>query len=691
MWLRLSVIARFHLDSHSLNHLKLKKINMKRRDFFKHTAPLVTAPILLNSGVARAFNSFDLFTSLSCDTVRERFLVVVQLRGANDGLNTIIRPEYYNSTIDHYWDKRPDVYIPETDLLTSSNSVFNEIKFHPSMGKIRDLANKDCLNVIQSVGYPTMNRSHFKATDLWLTGGDGTNTSISSRGGESSSAISEGWMGLYLENIFEGYSGTPNAFMPDPLGIHLKSKSQSLGFHTHEQHLAAVNLGTKKDGFYTLLSEQGISSEFFEESSCGDKVDYIKLIDHETQVYGKRIREVHDKGQNSSVNYGSHDLGTQLKTVARLVNGGSKTKIFLTEMNGFDTHVQQLAGHANLMIELSESVHAFMDDLDKMGILDRCLIVTFSEFGRKFTSNISLGTDHGTLAPMLVFGHPDKINSGLTGPKLNVTTLDTQGAPNVATGNHVDYRNVFRSILNKWLGAGQSTLDLAFSAYTDGQTLDLIKTSSDASGTLGCYVPNQQDNEHIVNVSIPTVEDEVIGGTYAPAVITPGGVSTEPLHEITACNYVDLLPGFVAKCGTNVIVYPFACNTGTPPAPFKVEGVSNQDETAVEAIYTKQKKVDNESQLLEVMPDFERIKIKLFPNPTTDLINVTFKVRPDEKDVRLELLDANGSIVPVRVPAFSSQGLEINVQLNISHVPAGVYYVRYVSRAMTESFKIIKM
>ncbi len=660
---------------------------MKRRDFFKHTAPLVTAPILLNSGVARAFNSFDLFTSLSCETVRERFLVVVQLRGANDGLNTIIRPEYDSA----YQAQRPDVYIPPTDLLSSSNSVFNGINFHPNLGKIRDLANKDCLNVIQSVGYPTMNRSHFKATDLWLTGGDGTNTAIPSRPDETSSSITEGWMGLYLENIFEGYDGKPSAFMPDPLGIHLKSKSQSLGFHTHDQHLAAVNLGVKTtDGFYALLSEQGISPEFFAESSCGDRVDFMKLIDRETQVYGKRIQETFDRGQNSSVDYGNHDLAAQLRTVARLVNGGSKTKVFLTEMSGFDTHVNQLTGHANLMTHLSESVHAFMDDLDKMGILDRCLIVTFSEFGRKFISNASNGTDHGTLAPMLVFGHPDKINSGLTGPKLNVTTIDGQGAPTVATGNHVDYRNVFRSILNKWLGAEQDTLDVAFSAHGE-QNLDLIKTGSDASGTAGCYVPNQEDNEHIVNVSIPTVEDEVSTGTYVPAGITAGGVSTEPLHEITACNYVDLLPGFVAACGTNVIVYPFACQVGPPPAALIADGGGNQAEEYIEAVYTQQQQVGKESQLVEYTPTFERIKIKLAPNPATDFVNVSFTVRPGEKDVRLELLDAKGSIVPVRVPAFSSQDADINVTLDISHVSPGVYYIRYVSHAMIETFKVVIM
>ena len=655
---------------------------MKRRDFFKYTSPLVTAPILLGPGTVRAFNSLDLFTSLSCDTVRERFLVLVQLRGANDGLGTIVRDEYHSE----YAAQRNILFDPST-LLSSANSDFNGVKFHQNLDKIVELSNKNCLNIIQSVGYPTMNRSHFKATDLWLTGGDGLDTLLS--GNRRSSSLSEGWMGLYLEHIFEGYNGTPSAFMPDPLGIHLKSKSQSLGFHTREEHLAAVNLGFKQSGFYKLISEQGISSEYFTEDSCGDRVDFMKLIDQETQVYGRRIQETFDRGQNSSVDYGNHDLAAQLRTVARLVNGGSKTKIFLTEMTGFDTHVNQLVPHANLMTHLSESIHVFMDDLDKMGILDRCLIVTFSEFGRKFIGNASNGTDHGTLAPMMVFGHPDNVESGLTGPKLNVTTLDAQGAPAVATGNHVDYRDVFTSLLNQWLGAEQSALDLAFPAYMGAQTLNLVKNGNSAANISGCYVPNQRDNEHVVNVSIPTVADEVSSNTYTPVGISPGAVNTEPLHEITACNYVDLLPGFVAECGTNVIVYPFACQIGDPPIP--LTAADNTSDSIDGVAYTQQQQVGDESRLVEVAPNFERIKIKLFPNPASDLVNVSFTVRPGEQDIRLELLDAKGSIVPVRVPALGSEGAQIDVQLDISHVPAGVYYVRYVSRVMIETFKVVIM
>jgi len=356
---------------------------MKRRDFFRLSGPLLSSPFFLNNTAVSTFNSLNLFTSLDCDTVRERFLVIVQLKGANDGLNTIMRPEYESD----YAAKRDGIRILPADQLQSSDSAYDAIRFHPDMAKVRDLCDLGAVNIIESVGYPTMNRSHFKATDLWLTGSDGINEQ------------QYGWMGKYLEATFEGYSGTPNAFMPDPLGIHLRGKNQSLGFHSESEHLAAINLSSKDaNGFYTVLNESSIENQYFDDpGACTNHVDFMTLLDQEAQVYGKRISEVFARGSNSNVDYGSYDLGSQLRTVARLVSGGCKTKIFLTELSGWDTHADQDTRHSALLDHLSNSVNNFMTDLDAQGLLDRCLVMTFSEFGRKFTENNGGGTDHGTL------------------------------------------------------------------------------------------------------------------------------------------------------------------------------------------------------------------------------------------------------------------------------------------------------
>lgn len=649
---------------------------MKRRDFFKMSTPMLSAPFFLNSTMASTFNSFDLFNALDCDTVRDRFLVMVQLRGANDGLNTIIRPEFDAE----YAAQRSSVYLDPASLLSSTESAYNGIKFHPSMNKIRNLANNGQLNVVQSVGYPTMNRSHFAATDIWLTGGDGT-----------TQALQEGWMGRYLEYIFDGYNGVPSPFMPDPLGIHLKATSPSLGFHTQSEHLKAINLSVKDNGYYTLLSEYGTSPQFFENLNCNDRADFMKQLDINSATYGARVLDKFNAGSNSSVDYGNYDLGAQLKTVARLVNGGSRTKIFLTEMTGFDTHVNQLGKHATLMEHLSESIGNFTEDLENLGLLDRCLIVTFSEFGRKFIDNgTNMGTDHGTLAPMMVFGGQGKINAGLTGPKINVTTLDNQGAPVVTPTNNIDYREVFISIMKQWLGANENAVDEGFSVYNGpGNVVDLIPAAANATpnqGTPLCYTtPAEYEQEFSIVVPI-------IGG----------GGNNEPLQEITACDYVDLLPGFQAPCGSNVIVYPLVC---PPDGEYPVDCFTVPNDTSlavftpdrlddvitVPVVYTRKDVKMTETSLLEKTEDREQVKINMFPNPTTDILNINFNLRAGENKIRLEVLDSSGRIVPVNLPGIQQAASRYEVQINVGNLTSGTYYLRYSSEQMVETFKFVKI
>ncbi len=663
---------------------------MKRRDFFKLSMPMLSSPFLLNSTVASTFTKFNLLSNIDCDLVRDRFLVVVQLKGANDGLNTIIRPEFDAEYSLH----RPNIKINPTQLLQSSDSLYDEIRFHPSMDAIRNLANDGAVNVVQSVGYPTMNRSHFKATDLWLTGGDG-----------ASPNLSEGWMGKYLEYIFDGYNGTPTPFMPDPLGIHLKSQTPSLGFHTQTPpgHLKAINLSLKDGDHYTVSSDYGTSNEFFENLHCSNRADYMKQLDLEASNYGQRVLAKYANGTNSTlVDYGNYDLGAQLKTVARLVSGGSRTKIFLTELDGFDTHVNQPTRHPALLNELSTSIGNFMEDLEDLGLLDRCLIVTFSEFGRKFTSNASGsgGTDHGTLAPMMVFGAPDNINAGLSGPKLDVTdngtinNIDNSGAPVVTADNNVDYREVFTTIMRQWLGANQGALDNAFGIYNgSANEVNLIKEEKDAtpnSETPLCYTTEAEYEQEFTMV--------------IPVLPIPAGETDPPLKEITACDYVDLKPGFRAPYGANVHIYPLECPPDAvypvdcpPPtvvgnnllAVFSPDMLENIETNKV--LYTRVEQRGEAIALVEKMDEEEKVKINVFPNPTSDYLMVRFNLREGEKQVRLDVLDASARVMPVRVPAMQQSSTMYEVRINVSDLNSGTYYLRYQSEKMVETFKFIKI
>lgn len=651
--------------------------------------PLMSAPFMLNSTTVQTFNSFDLFNALDCDTVRDRFLVIVQLKGANDGLNTLIRDDMYQFYNDP--GARPDITISESQLLAINNSAYTNngsgFKLHPNMTAIHQMCEEGKVNFIQSAGYPVMNRSHFAATDLWLTGGDGNNQ-----------ALQEGWMGKYLEYIFEGYNGTPSSFMPDPLGIHLKSKTQSLGYHTASEHLKAINLSFKNNGFYEPLSELGLDRAFFENQNCSDRANFMVQLDSQASVYGSRVSDVFAQGTNSSVDYGSYDLGAQLRTIARLVNGGSRTKIFLTEMTGFDTHVGQLNTHANLMDQLSNSVSNFMEDLANMGLQERCLIVTFSEFGRKFISNQSAGTDHGTLAPMMVFGHPDKINAGITGPAIDVTNLDNQGAPQVTSNNYVDYREVYIQILKQWLGANTNATDQAFAAYTPENlnAVDLIKSTANATpnaGTPLCYATSVEETQEFAIV-VP--------------ILPPDPNGDQPLQEITACNYVDLLPGFAAPMGSNVIIYPLECppqdtTQGSLPPPLSslaedtqlVLAIFNPEklDTLVEeqVLYTRKTESGKELNLLEKINGKEQVKLSLYPNPTADFLMVQFNLRAGENRIRLEILDLNGKVLPIRIPSVQKSVGRYEVRLDLSGLSSGHYFLRYESEKLMETFKFAKI
>jgi len=710
---------------------------MKRRDFFRLSMPLMSTPFFLGASTVRTFDSFDLFSALDCDTIRDRFLVVIQLKGANDGLNTLMRDDMYQC---HYNNHRGNIMIEESKRLIIDDSIFSgantncdsnltgavDYFLHPAMGKVRNLCEGGRVNIIQSVGYPNMNRSHFRSTDIWLTGRDGNPA-------PNLATQHSGWMGQYLERIFHGNYSMEGSFMPDPLGIHLKGKVTSLGFHTNTPHLKAVNLALKQSlpnnfipngpscdpssppssGFYSLLTEQGLDTSHFinAANTCSTREQDIVNLEQAFQRYGGRVSTLFSQGQNSCVDYGDYDLGAQLKTIARLVNGGSKTKIFLTELSGFDTHGNQVengatetGSHALLLEELSESVNNFMADLEYMGMLDRCLVVTFSEFGRKVVSNSSFGTDHGTLAPMFVFGHEDNIKAGISGPMLNLDTpfLDAQGAPLVTGGanpNHVDYREVFSTILRQWLGADDNAVDTAFSNYdkTDlnvsTATVDLIKTNANPNGAAPLCSPFPPVNGEDINSATNEVSIAI------NVVGNPSVEGESALLEVVACNYVDLKPnpdgtiGFHAPCGTNVIIYPSECDCPPEAASLAVfkPGILDTKPMDNEILYTKTREKKGQTELIENRNRQTNIKLKLFPNPTSEYINISFNLREGERKIKLDVYDSQGKIVPVEIPAINKSIDRYEVHINVANLVSGKYFLKYQSEKLTKAFKFVKI
>ena len=431
---------------------------MKRRNFIKNISRLSAAPLVLNGLPLSSFATSSMLPLLNCQGINDRILVILFLKGGNDGINTIVPIDQY----DTYATIRPDIALANT----GSNAIVNldttlaledQVGLHPTMTAFKNMYESDQARLIQAVGYPSYNQSHFKSTDLWLSGGDGTPANFN---------LSSGWMGRYLESAYPGIHGNPIPGYLDPLGIQLGDIKSSLGLHNHFQEYIATNLtGQDPGNLFGLLNGLGTAPHATAiDSDFGDEIQYIMDIENSTNAYGQRITDVYNAGSNSGATYPSSYLASQLKTVARLIDGGSTTKIYLVHKSGFDTHAGQVESgaahtgtHAELLADIFDSVQAFIEDLTNLGHENRVMTASFSEFGRRATQNGSFGTDHGTLAPMFLFG--SAVETGVSGTNVDLSNLS--GSGNLLEDLQYDYRGVFKTLLQDWLGAGDLILDEA--------------------------------------------------------------------------------------------------------------------------------------------------------------------------------------------------------------------------------------
>jgi uncharacterized protein (DUF1501 family) len=461
---------------------------MKRRNFIKNIGIASSAPLMLQGMPLKSYATSSMLPLLNCQGINDRVLVVVFLKGANDGVNTIIPINQY----DDYVAKRPNIKLENVGQpngilnLDSTLSLANQVGIHPSMTKFKEMYDAGKANLIQAVGYPLPNKSHFKATDLWLSGGDGTTQNFN---------IDSGWIGRFIESAYPGIQGISTPEYPDPLGIQFGDQKPSNSLHNHEKEYLGVNLsGQNISNLYGLLSGIGtLPHSQVPVSDFGAELSYIMNVENSTNSYGSRISSVYNSGSNSTVAYPNSDLATQLKSIARLMKGGIKTKVFLTHKSGFDTHVNQVVNgathtgtHAGLLADVFNSIHAFHADLAALGLEDKVVTVTFSEFGRKVIQNGSFGTDHGNFAPMFMFG--PAVTSGVVGNNITINNVTSDGNLFEGTTNSQmqhDYRQVFKTILKDWLGANQTIIDNSmFGTYsTIGNLIDT--TSVVASN---CYI-----------------------------------------------------------------------------------------------------------------------------------------------------------------------------------------------------------
>lgn len=430
---------------------------MQRRNFLKIFPAAGVTPFLVNGFPMRPFSNSKIARILNtCDGVEDRVLVLIQLKGGNDGLNTIIPIAQY----DQYAQLRPVIKVPDSGpekFIRLDNTLPgpDQVGLHPVMASMKEMYDKGWASVVQGVGYEGLNGSHFKGTDLWMSGGDGTPEKFNLR---------SGWMARALQAMYPDVMGAP--IPPDqvyPLGIQVGDPNPSLGFHSETEHQNVINLyGQDPAGFYSLVQTiGGAPLPNVPDSEYGDELRYIMGVEKAVDEYSVYITQAFNAGSNAISSYPQTTLAYQLKTVARLIKGGCKTKIYLCNMGGFDTHGDQLApegivtlgGHADLLRNLTDAVKYFFNDLEAMGLGEQVAACTFSEFGRCAKENGSAGTDHGTLAPMMIFGKAVKAGVNGTNPNLSNLSGDHQ-----LQGIQFDYRQVFTTLLQDWLGASNEVL-----------------------------------------------------------------------------------------------------------------------------------------------------------------------------------------------------------------------------------------
>jgi uncharacterized protein (DUF1501 family) len=354
-----------------------------------------------------------------------RVLVVVQLDGGNDGLNTVV--PYRN---DEYRKRRPKLALAAGEVAR----IDDHVGLHPGLVPFAKLLEQERLAIVQSVGYPNPNRSHFESMAVWHTArtdGDKLAPGWLARALDQRNGPGGDAAGLHIDEVFPLPGALAGGRQVVPSVARLEQFRRRLGMPAGA---AALDQGVALD---RLAQQQrgapGSLLQFVERSS---------LITYASSARLEHLQQGHPPARAGYPEY--YGLSRRLQLIARLIQAGLTTSIYYTHLNGFDTHSGQLPRHAGLLRELGESLRAFLEDLEKSGQSERVLVLAVSEFGRRLDENGSGGTDHGTAAPVFLLGRP--VRAGLHGPYPDLSRL-ADGDPVHA----VDFRRVYATLLDRWL------------------------------------------------------------------------------------------------------------------------------------------------------------------------------------------------------------------------------------------------
>ena len=346
-----------------------------------------------------------------------RILVIVELNGGNDGLNTLV--PYTNGT---YFDARPNLALDPASILPFSDTL----GLHPSLGALQGSWDQGNMNVVSGLGYPDPDLSHFRSTDIW-------------RGADTAAVIHSGWLGRYLE-----YRYGTDAFNPSPHPYAIELRDFSTLLTRGDEQNMGMTVRDPENAYQLTSSVIRMTRTAGLPAPGVTELTYVQAVDAQAAAYTEAIYQVYMSVLNQ-VAYPETSLASDLAAVARMIAGGMETTVYAVELASFDTHVNQATDHAVLLETVAGAIEAFLNDLKLLGVSDEVLVMTMSEFGRRLEDNGS-GTDHGTAAPQFMFG--DMVSGGFSGEMSDLSRLD-------ASGNLVhttDFRSLYATVLRSWFG-----------------------------------------------------------------------------------------------------------------------------------------------------------------------------------------------------------------------------------------------
>jgi len=436
-------------QAHSCDH------ETHTRRSFLHTLGMGgAASFMLGSIPLNIMGASPLQASLSMIEA-DRVLILVRLKGGNDGLNTFIPLTDYGT----YTAARPSIAIPQSEILNLSS----EIGIPNYMSSALNLWNDGKMKIVQGVGYEDQNLSHFTSSDVWASAKN-----------PEDYPYSTGWMGRFFDNEYPDYLLNPPAVPP---AIQIGARN-SLMFQS-----ANTNMGmsvVNPTELYEIAQTGSLyDAEAVPECYYGEQLAFTRTVANTTFLYADIIKEAFE-GATNDVDYNIPEMNfdpgfaNQLAVVARLIKGNLGTNIYMVEIDGFDTHEGQANEHPQLLQEVSKGMELLFQDLETTGHDTKTLAMTISEFGRRVEENGSLGTDHGASAPMMLFSGALTEN-GIIGENVDFSSANSAGNIPYQT----DFRSVYATVLENWLCVDPSLVDsVLLESYQriDGLTPDCIST-----------------------------------------------------------------------------------------------------------------------------------------------------------------------------------------------------------------------